>query len=154
MRYVQRSIHLNGPAIMPVGHIGAHCEGTEGVENDPQFEAKCVQVQRVGGSARLLQPPKVNPCPRLGEKVWRLEMEDVSVGERTRHPAQLFHVVATAMEQEESRLHLVPYEEVVARRAEAERALCHWLTPAVIYFTLETRLKIQLGKHNIKINLQ
>ena len=139
---------------MPVSHVGAHCEGTEGVEDHPQLQTKGVEVQGVGGGVGLLQPPKVNPCPRLGEKVWRLEMEDVSVGERTRHPAQLFHVVATAMEQEECRLHLVPYEEVVARRAEAERALCHWLTPAVINFTLETRLKIQLCKHNIKINLQ
>ena len=105
---------------MPVGHIGAHCEGTEGVENDPQLEAKCVEVQRVGGCARLLQPPKVNPCPRLGEKVRRLEMEDVSVGESTCHPAQLLHDVTTAMEQEEGGLHLVPDEEVVAARTEAQ----------------------------------
>ena len=139
---------------MPVSHVGAHCEGTEGVEDHPQLETKGVEVQRVGGGVSLLQPPKVNPCPRLGEKVRRLEMEDVSVGESTRHPAQLLHDVATALEQEEGGLHLVPDEEVVAGSTEAERALCHWLTPAIVYFTLETRLRIQLGNHNIQINLQ
>ena len=55
--------HLNGPTIMPVGHVGADGEGTEGVEDHPQFQTKGVQVQRVGGRLGLLQVPKVNPCP-------------------------------------------------------------------------------------------
>ena len=63
--------------------------------------------------------------------MWRLEVENVSVRELTRHPAQLLHGVASSMEQKESGLHLVPNKKVVAGRTDAERTLCHWLTPKV-----------------------
>ena len=87
---------------MPVGHIGAHREGAEGVKDYSQLQPKGVQAQGVGGGARLRQVPKVNPRPGLSEKVRGLEMEDVGVRKPTGHPAQLLHAVSIPMEQEES----------------------------------------------------
>ena len=125
--------YLNGPTIMPVGHIGAHREGAEGVKDYSQLQPKGVQVEGVGWGARLRQLPKVNSRPGLCEKMRRVEMKNVGVGKPTGHPAQLLHSsVSIPMEQEESWLHLIPYQEVVARRAEAEWTLRHWFTPAVV----------------------
>ena len=77
--WVTLMYYLNSPTVVPVGHIGAHGEGAEGVKDYPQLQPKGVQAQGVGGGARLRQVPKVHPRPRLSEKMWRLEMEDVGV---------------------------------------------------------------------------
>ena len=37
--------HLNGPTIMPVGHVGADGEGTEGVEENSKLEAERVHLE-------------------------------------------------------------------------------------------------------------
>ena len=37
--------HLNRPSIVPVGHVGADGEGTEGVEENSELETERVHVE-------------------------------------------------------------------------------------------------------------